>query len=246
VFGLGFRPLPWLTAFTLLALALLITLGVWQLRRADEKRALIAAHEAVAESEVFDELHTPVCLLSSGWSGRRVATPSALTGEEVRYYGASASGAPGWRILRLTPAPDCDCTAAAGSPEAAACVRGDRSVVVEAGFETLLGVRIPASARVSIEPPPEAGAFTPQNDPERGDFYRFEPAALARAFGVRPEQVEGALWLPAAAPGLPPGLADMPPSRHLGYALTWFGLAVALIGVYLAFHRRAGRLGRGA
>ncbi len=32
---------------------------------------------------------------------------------------------------------------------------------------------------------------------------------------------------------------------HLGYAVTWFGLAIALLGVYLAFHIREGRLSVG-
>ena len=32
------------------------------------------------------------------------------------------------------------------------------------------------------------------------------------------------------------------PNDHLGYALTWYGLAVALIGVYGVWHHQAGRL----
>ena len=31
-------------------------------------------------------------------------------------------------------------------------------------------------------------------------------------------------------------------NQHLGYALTWYGLAGALVVVYLAFHRAQGRL----
>ncbi len=31
-------------------------------------------------------------------------------------------------------------------------------------------------------------------------------------------------------------------NSHLGYAITWYGIACALIGVYLAFHHQAGRL----
>ena len=36
-------------------------------------------------------------------------------------------------------------------------------------------------------------------------------------------------------------------NSHLSYAVTWYGIALALIGVYLAFHHQAGRLsfGRG-
>ena len=35
-------------------------------------------------------------------------------------------------------------------------------------------------------------------------------------------------------------------NSHLGYAVTWYGIACALIGVYLAFHHQAGRLTFGA
>jgi surfeit locus 1 family protein len=33
------------------------------------------------------------------------------------------------------------------------------------------------------------------------------------------------------------------PNNHLQYALTWFGLALTLAGVYLVYHVRNGRLG---
>ena len=34
----------------------------------------------------------------------------------------------------------------------------------------------------------------------------------------------------------------LPPERHLGYALTWWGLALALVVIYVIYHIRAGRL----
>ena len=37
-------------------------------------------------------------------------------------------------------------------------------------------------------------------------------------------------------------LDNLPPARHLGYALTWFGLALGMIGVYIALHMARGRL----
>ena len=37
-------------------------------------------------------------------------------------------------------------------------------------------------------------------------------------------------------------LDNLPPARHLGYALTWFGLALGMIGVYIALHIARGRL----
>lgn len=233
-----FRPLPGLTAFTLVALALLIALGVWQLRRADEKRALIAAYEAVAASPPFETLQAPFCETPSPPLGRSALSPGALTGEEVRFYGGGPDGAAGWRLLRLAPAPDCSCAPEDG------CVRDDLYLIVQSGFETLTGERVAPIERLMIAAPPAGNLFTPQNDPERGDFYRFDAAALARAFGVAPAEIMPGVWLPAASMGLPPALADMPPSRHMGYAVTWFGIAAALVGVYLAYHHRAGRFGR--
>jgi cytochrome oxidase assembly protein ShyY1 len=41
---------------------------------------------------------------------------------------------------------------------------------------------------------------------------------------------------------LAPGADPLPPERHLGYALTWYGLAVVLLAVYFAFHVSVGRL----
>ena len=34
----------------------------------------------------------------------------------------------------------------------------------------------------------------------------------------------------------------MPPARHLGYALTWYGLALVLLAIYFAYHISVGRL----
>ena len=37
-------------------------------------------------------------------------------------------------------------------------------------------------------------------------------------------------------------LDPLPPQRHFGYALTWWGMAIGLLGVYLALHHSQGRL----
>ena len=35
-------------------------------------------------------------------------------------------------------------------------------------------------------------------------------------------------------------------NSHLGYAITWYGIACALVGVYAAFHHQRGRLSFGS
>jgi surfeit locus 1 family protein len=86
------------------------------------------------------------------------------------------------------------------------------------------------------------GLFTPKNDIEQTLWYWPDVAGLtASAFsgaGVQtlPFTVD-ADAKPAPPGGLPAGgvtRLDLP-NRHLEYALTWYGLALTLIGVYAAF-----------
>lgn len=86
---------------------------------------------------------------------------------------------------------------------------------------------------------PEVGnIFTPDNQPGSRTWYVRDPQAIAAAEGlarVAPFFVDA-----DATPnpgGLPQGGATRVAFRndHLGYAITWFGLAASLIGVYLAW-----------
>ena len=39
-----------------------------------------------------------------------------------------------------------------------------------------------------------------------------------------------------------PGVDPLPPARHMGYAITWYGLAMVLLVIYFAYHISTGRL----
>ena len=89
------------------------------------------------------------------------------------------------------------------------------------------------------------GWFTPANEPEKRIWYWYDMAALAQATGLRllPVVVEA-----DATPnpgGLPQGGQTRTelPNNHLQYAITWYGLAAALVAVYVAFCFEGG--GRG-
>ena len=41
---------------------------------------------------------------------------------------------------------------------------------------------------------------------------------------------------------LAPGADALPPARHLGYAITWYGLGIVLLIIYFAYHVSVGRL----
>ncbi|MGD2132321.1 MAG: SURF1 family cytochrome oxidase biogenesis protein [Maricaulaceae bacterium] len=223
-----FRPLPVMTLLAIPALALLIALGVWQLGRAEEKRVEMAAY--LANAAVAGARAQPLCSPAADIYGVAVDPPEGRSGEEVRFIGRSRDGEAGWRVLRLAPAPD--------------CLGEDKLLVVQTAFLTNNDLEIAAQPTLTAAAPPRAGGFTPENDPARGDYYRFAPEELAVAFGVEVGALITDLWLIDTSPGPPERLAAMPPSRHLGYAWTWFGLAGTLVAVYVAYHVREGRFSK--
>jgi len=233
--------LIWPTAFGAGALAALVGLGNWQLQRKQWKDALIA--------KIAERVHAPP--VRPARAGPLAATPSGdleylhvgLEGrfhhDKERYLYAPAKSGLGWHVytpLELLP---------------------DKRVVwVNRGFvpderkdpatrrEGQLAGEVEVTGLVRV--PHAKGAFTPDNDVARNLWYWPDVAAMhASAFagtGTRamPLTVDADA---SPDPGrLPRGGAtrlDLP-NRHLEYALTWYGLALTLIGVYTAF--AAGRL----
>ena len=123
-----------------------------------------------------------------------------------------------------------------------------RSLLVDRGF-------VDADHLASVRPGPplkapvvgvlrqaEApGWISPPNAPSRNDWHSRDVDAMAAALHApSPAPVFLELERPAAAqPG--PRPAAIPtdiPNNHLGYALTWFGLAAGLVGVYVGKLRR--------
>jgi len=227
-----FRPYPVLTLLTLAGLGVLIALGAWQLDRRAWKAGLVAQYEAQLAGEPVD-METALCLGQAAPGLPARAEPAPYAGHGVRLYSLNRQGAPGWRLFVPLQAPVC---------------AGGGFILAEAGFDPL--PVSPASpegppARLRYERPPRAGLFTPSHR-GGGEFHAFDRDAMAAALSLEPDALI-ADWLLAADDGRPPAhLTQTPPAQHLGYAVTWFGMALALIGVYLVFHIKTGRLRRTA
>ena len=75
--------------------------------------------------------------------------------------------------------------------------------------------------------------FLPDNEPKTGRWFWLDLPALDREFGQPLEPIE--LQLLPGSPGATPEAAspriDLP-NNHLGYAITWYGLALGLVAVF--------------
>ena len=222
---------------TLIALAILLSLGFWQLERKAWKESLIAQIEARAHGTPAD------IVLEAQWQGwradddefRRVRlTGTFLHEKEVAVHGLMSAqrGSPMQGFYIFTPL-----HLASGA-----------TVMVNRGFVPP-ELRDPASRTDSrpvgeatvtglVRAPEARGWFMPDNRPERDEWFTRDLAAMARARGL--ERV-APFWIDADpspnATGWPrPGQTRLAiPNNHLGYALTWFGLALTLVAVFGAW-----------
>jgi surfeit locus 1 family protein len=222
-----FRPLPVLTLLAIPALALLVWLGSWQWTRMGEKADEIAAWASRPDVAPINWV-TALCDIRASFDGRHVLPPDGVLAAEIRFHGRSASGALGWRIMSPVPAPTC------------LSVASGEFILVQTGFETFRGDRLSSPSTLTILRPPEPGRFDAENNRETAEFFRFDPADLTAAMDGVP--IFSDVWLIESDNEMPPHLADVPPGQHLGYALTWWGLAIGLVGIYLLIHVQAGQL----
>jgi len=214
-----FRPLPIMTAFSVVALVILILLGDWQWRRYHEKLAA-RAHPPpatiIAEATPLPGKIQLVYALNDQGPAWRVFAPVAHDGQITFVESGANSGLkpPDWRSIP--------------EPFAGAAI-------------ALKGVKIiPPTGGWGASPPDRAAHV----------WYGADLRAMGQAVGLR-NVTPYYLALPYVGrngalipnPFASPYASDpLPPERHLGYALTWWGLAGALVAVYAAFHIRAGRL----
>ncbi len=220
------KPKPlWLGAvFVALGLAILVGLGAWQLQRLRWKEDLLShidrlQHAAPAPLQRL--LGEPPAKLD--FMRVQLDCPGLERAPAVRLY-ALEDGQAGDRLIT-------------------ACRAGAYSILVDRGFlapgDAVAPGREELTAQVIgvLRIPAARNLFTPPNDAAKGHWYSRDVPAMAAALGAKdPAPVMLMLESPAPVGGgpRPAALPTEISNRHLEYALTWFGLAAALVGVYVA------------
>ena len=239
-------------AFTLVMVALFVGLGVWQLQRRIEKHALIAA---LTERLAAAPGALPV---PSQWT--------ALTPERDEFrrvsFSATYEPRPDAMVYSSGSAVRDDISGPGTWAFLPARLPGGETVVVNAGFVqntmqdrtqqdravTQLITSEPVMLTGYIRFPEAAGTLTPPENPAKRLWFTRDHLAMARALGwgeggrqVAPFYID--LEQPVPANGIPkPGPLEVHlKDDHLQYAVTWFGLAGAVMiafGVWLRGQRR--------
>jgi surfeit locus 1 family protein len=232
------RRLPWvLTLLTVPVLALLIGLGVWQVQRLHWKMGLIAASDAAA---ALPPTTLTDALAAADPEFRRVLVvcPGVVTAPFVELR-TIHDGEAGFRLVSLCRAP--------GQSAPLLIDRGFIAETAAARPRVLPDQTMPLSILAQLRRTPPPSTMAPP--PSEGRFYARDNAAMARALGA--EQVGGFTLYAltstnpetaALTPSAPPAAFS---NNHFGYALTWFGLAFALAGIYVALLLRRLRPGPG-
>lgn len=233
--ALRFRPYPGVTVAVLVATVILIGLGVWQLQRLQWKLALIAevaGHMTAPPLSLDKALKTD----ADAMQYRRVALDGRFDNAREAYV--FTTGPAGEAVYHvLTPF----------------IVDGGQTLLVDRGY--VPKEKLDPATRTPLEGPahlvgvwrvPDApGTFTPSPDTTHRIWYARDLKGIAAADHIRlaaPVVIEA-----DATPnpgGWPKGGQTVVSFRneHLSYAVTWFGLAAGLLGVYLAYHVSKGRL----
>ena len=92
-----------------------------------------------------------------------------------------------------------------------------------------------------LRTPGRTSRWVPDNEPAKGIWFFADPEAMAASAGLT--GVRDNVLVADATPnpgGYPVGrkaVVDIP-NRHLEYALTWYGLALVLLTIYVVFHWR--------
>lgn len=215
---------------TLAMLLVLIGLGTWQIHRLHWKERILA-QIARAESA------PPVPLTGHPGPFEKVAVTGTLRSDLDAHYGVDvrdtrAGTQMGTFLIQPLERP------------------GQPPLLVDRGWvpqHNTVPLRQPHGETTIIgylHPPETPGLFSPGDDPVARAFYTMDPAKIGASLGLKQVAPYILVALGPALPQVYPTPAQhlpRPPNNHLNYAMTWYGLAGALVVIFVSWARKTMR-----
>ena len=232
----GLRKWLFLIVFGAGGLAVLLSLGVWQVQRLAWKQGL---NEIIAARSLGDPKPVTGNETAEADDHRAARATGRFAAHEtqLRYLTSVKGLGPGFRLIAPFELEDGErrLVDRGFAPERVAPRQAEPPSPPE-GETVLVGL---------LRWPNEASAFTPSPNREDDIWFARDVAAMAAALRTRPVML-------VHAPGAPPGGRNIEwpapvlektalSNNHLGYAITWFALAAIWLGMSIlwAFRMRS-------
>ncbi len=198
-----------------LGCAILINLGLWQLRRLEWKQAMLGEIQARIDAPAQDLPADP----QSAMKYMPVELQGETTGDEILILSGTRESGGGYQVVSGFQTDD------------------GRRIMVDRGFvsqDDRHNPRPPVRLRVrgNLHWPEEKGSSTPEPNLAENIWFARDVPAMAAQLGTLPVLVvanavggdaQGVTPIPIAISGIP--------NNHLEYAATWFMLAVIWAGM---------------
>jgi surfeit locus 1 family protein len=200
--------------FGVVGVAILVSLGLWQVQRMSWKNAILAEIDTRIKAAPVSVPANPDAVADKYLP---VIASGTLTGEELDVLVSRKQIGAGYRVISVLETED------------------GRRLLVDRGFLAEAARGLPRETQEvevtgNLLWPQEVDGFTPAPEPERGlwfardlpvmaEYLRTEPVLII----ARSESGDGIEPLPVDGAGIP--------NDHLSYALTWFLLAVVWAGM---------------
>lgn len=200
----------------IVGVAVLMSLGFWQLRRMEEKQVYLDEIEARIGN-------APIPLPAMPEAGphkfQAVFAEGSFTGEYLEVLAGHKGESPGVLVIEAFALPD------------------GRRILVQRGFVEEDARKVPRTVTVALVEgnlhwPQDSNSYTPPPDEKTGLWFARDVSAMATALKTEPTLI-------VARTPTGDGIAPMPvktsgiPNDHWGYAIQWFLLAATWAGMTL-------------
>lgn len=197
-------------------IAVLLTLGTWQVRRLAWKEDVLAQIEAIIAAPAVP---LPATATEQDDKFRPVILTGTMTDDEIHVLVSRKQIGPGYRVISAFVADD------------------GRRVLVDRGFIPLEAKDTPRPPQTltvtgNLHWPDDLNSDTPAPDLTRDIWFARDIPAMAAALETEPLLIIARSNTGQGVDPLPVDTAGIP-NDHLQYAITWFSLALVWLGMTL-------------